>query len=358
MSQQALLKKEPFGSTEGKSVDLYTLTAPTRREVRICTFGGIIQSILTPDRDGRMGNVVLGFNTLDEYVNGNIAFFGCITGRFANRIYDGKFTLDGADHQLPVNSIGCCLHGGLKAFDKQVWEAEEIAVADGVAVRMTYVSPDGEEGFPGTLTTSVTYTLTNLGELRIDYTATTDKPTIVNLTNHTYFNLGGEGSGSIEGHELQLIASRFTPIDASFVPTGDLASVEGTPLDFTKPHKIGARIRDAHPQMALAQGYDHNFVIDRESDDDASLVVFAHAYEPKSGRRLTVLTTEPGVQFYTGNFLNGEIRGSSGRAYRQSDGFALETQHFPDSPNRPEFPTTVLRPGETFTSTTVLRFHL
>jgi len=359
MSQPALLKRESFGSIEGGPVDLYVLSAPSRREVKICTYGGIIQSILTPDRDGRMGNVVLGFNTLDEYINTDPSpFFGCITGRYANRIFEGQFALDGVDYQLPVNSLRCCLHGGLKAFDKQVWDAVEVPAGDGVAVQMSNVSPDGEEGFPGTMKVNVTYTLTSSGELWIDYSATTDKPTIVNLTNHTYFNLGGEGSGSIEGHELQLLAQLFTPIDTSFVPTGELAPVEGTPLDFTRPHKIGARIRDQHPQMTLAQGYDHNFVIDRAADNDGELVVFANVYEPKSGRRLTMLTTEPGVQFYTGNFLNGTISGTSGRAYRQSDGFALETQHYPDSPNRPEFPTTVLRPGETFNSTTVLRFHL
>jgi aldose 1-epimerase len=312
-----------------------------------------------PDRDGNIANVVLGFATLDDYVQWNhLPYFGCITGRYANRIAGGRFTLDGVDYQLAVNNPPNALHGGLRGFDKQVWDVTETDSDDGVAVRLSRISPDREEGYPGTLDVAVTYTLTSVGDLRIDYHATTDRRTVVNLTNHTYYNLAGEGSGSVENHELQLFASRYTPVDVTSIPTGELAAVAGTPFDFTEPARVGARIRENHAQIVNGSGYDHNFVFDRPSPDDTSLIPAANLHDPSSGRRLSLFTTEPGVQFYSGNFLTGAFAGASGRRYRQGDGLALETQHFPDSPNQPDFPSTVLRPGEEFTSTTVMRFHV
>jgi aldose 1-epimerase len=323
--------------------------------VAILSYGGIVQRIDVPDRDGRVDNVVLGFSTVEEYVRDS-PYFGAITGRYANRIAHGRFTLDGVEHQLAVNSGTNALHGGLKGFDKHVWAAEATDAKNGVALRLSRTSPDGEENFPGTMPVEVTYTLTEANELRIDYRATTDKPTIVNVTNHSYFNLAGEGSGSILGHVLQLNASRYTPIDRAGVPTGEIVAVAGTPMDFTQPIAIGARIRDDFPQLRLGFGYDHNYVLDRSDPDDNGLVVAAIAVDPSSGRRLETRTTEPGVQCYSGNFLPGSYAGTSHRIYRQSDGFALETQHFPDSPNKPNFPSTVLRPGETYRSTTVYAF--
>jgi aldose 1-epimerase len=355
--QQPTLTKEPFGSFEGRPVERYTLAISGRIEVVILTYGGIVQSVHVPDRDGNIANVVLGFATLDDYVQWNYQpYFGCIAGRYANRIAGGRFTLDDVTYQLATNNGPNALHGGVRGFDKYVWDASETSSEASVAVRLNRVSPDGEEGYPGTLAVDVTYTLTASGDLLIEYHATTDRPTIVNLTNHTYYNLAGEGSGSIENHELQLFASRYTPVDATSIPTGELAPVAGTPFDFTELTRVGARIREDHPQIANGSGYDHNFVFDRPSLDDVSLIPAAHLHDPSSGRRLTLLTTEPGVQFYSGNFLTGAFAGTSGR-YRQGDGLALETQHFPDSPNQPDFPSTVLRPGEVFTSTTVLRFH-
>lgn len=357
--QQPLLSNETVGSVDGSEVERYSLVAPNRLEVSILTYGGIIQSILAPDRDGRMANVVLGFPTLDDYLSSqNLPYFGCIAGRYANRIAGGRFTLDGEPHQLARNNGGNSLHGGTRGFDKYIWAASNTASDDGVSLSLSRESPHGEENFPGTLRVEVTYSLSAAGDLRIDYRAETDRATIVNLTNHSYFNLAGEGSGSVEGHELQLFASRYTPVNEALIPTGELAPVAGTPLDFTQPTPVGARIRRDHPQLGLAHGYDHNFVLDRPFLDDASLIPAANVHEPRSGRRLTVFTTEPGIQFYSGNFLDGALRGTGGRFYRQGDGLALETQHFPDSPNQPDFPSTVLRPGEEYASTTVLRFHL
>jgi aldose 1-epimerase len=351
------LTSEPFGEVDGEAVERYTLTNSSGMEVAILTYGGIVQSIVVPDRNGQMANVALGFATLDEYVAGN-PYFGCITGRYANRIARGTFTLEGERYFLALNNGSNTLHGGEKGFDKYVWAAEDTTGTDGPAVTLRRTSPDGEEGYPGTLEVAVTYTLTEANELRIEYEATTDAPTIVNLTNHSYFNLAGEGSGSIYDHELQINASTYTPTDATAIPTGELAPVAGTPFDFTQPTAIGARIRDGAEQIVLGRGYDHNFVLDRPSPDDTSMIVAARVSEPTSGRTMEVLTTEPGIQFYSGNFLDGTIVGTSGTPYRQGDGFALETQHYPDSPNQPDWPSTELRPGETYTTTTVYAFSV
>jgi aldose 1-epimerase len=344
-----MLEREPFGSVRGQGVERYTLADEgSGVRARILTYGGIIQSLEVPDRDGVIADITLGFPTVDGYLHS--PFFGSLVGRFANRIAGGRFTLDGVAYQLPINNQPNSLHGGPDAFDKRILEASESAGA--LSLRLH--SPDGEQGYPGAMDVEVTYSLDANG-LRIDYRATCDRATIVNLTNHAYFNLGGEGSGSVEDHLVTLFASRYTPVDATLIPTGPLETVHGTPLDFTTPTTIGARLRDSFEQLQLARGYDHNFVIDRADD---SLVLAARVEHAPSGRVLEALTTEPGVQFYTGNLLNGTLHGSGGRGYRQTDGFTLETQHFPDSPNHAYFPSTVLRPGETFSSSTLFRFSL
>jgi aldose 1-epimerase len=349
------ISKRTWGEVGGTPVDLYTLTNANRMRVRISNYGGIIQSIRVPDRRGRMGNVALGFRDVDDYV-ADSPYFGCITGRYANRIANGRFTLDGVQHQLATNDDKNHLHGGETGFDKRIWDATPVRAGNRVGLRLTYTSPDGEENYPGTLRTTVTYTLTNRNEIRMDYHATTDAATIVNLTNHSYFNLAGEGSGTIAGHRLQLNANRYTPVDETLIPSGELAPVRGTPFDFRRATAIGARIRSRHPQVVIGRGYDHNFVLNRRGADADELVRAARVTEPRRGRVLEILTTEPGIQFYSGNFLDGTLVGTSGRVYRQTDGFALETQHFPDSPNQPNFPSTVLRPGEEYETTTVYRF--
>ena len=350
------IEKKPFGRTGGEAVDLYTLTNSHCMEVSIITYGGIVQSLLVPDSDGRVRNVVLGYDNLKDYVENNSPYFGAIIGRYANRIAGGKFTLDGVTYELPQNNGPNTLHGGTKGFDKRIWGAREVSSSKTVGLELSYTSADGEQGFPGKLEVGVEYTLTEDNALRIDFEATTNKPTVVNLTNHSYFNLGGEGTGTIYDHKLEINANAYTPVDPTLIPTGRIASVEDTPFDFREPMKIGARIRASHPQIVIGHGYDHNFVLNRPGR--AGLVRAARATDPDTGRVLEILTTEPGLQFYSGNFLDGTLVGTGGEVYRQSDGFALETQHFPDSPNQPKFPSTVLRPGERFDSTTVFEFSI
>ena len=350
------IDKEPFGQlTDGTAIDRYRLTNANGMEVEFITYGGTVTAIRTPDRDGKLANVVLGFARLEDYEAKN-PYFGSIVGRYANRIANARFDLEGVTYQLAVNNGPNALHGGEVGFDKRVWTAKETASPDGLAVVLSYRSPDGEEGYPGNLDVQVTYTLTDADEFQIDYQATTDKPTVVNLTSHSYFNLAGEGSGSIEGHELMLNASAYTPVDATLIPTGALDKVAGTPFDFTQPTLLGARLRDGHEQLVRGQGYDHNFVLDKPAPGAMSLA--ARVHEPTSGRMMEIYTTEPGIQLYTGNFLDGTLLGPAGKTYRQGDGFCLETQHFPDSPNKPSFPSTLLKPGETFRSTTMHRFSV
>jgi aldose 1-epimerase len=345
--------RESWGSTPEGGVDRYTLTNAHGMRVRIITYGGIIQSIEVPDRNRETANVALGFGTLQEYLDHPGPYFGAIIGRFGNRIARGQFLLDGSTWQLPLNNGPNSLHGGVTGFDQQIWVASPTQADGEVGLVLTHVSPDGDQGYPGALSVTVTYTLTCDNGIRIDYGATTDAPTVVNLTNHSYFNLAGEGSGDIYDHLLQINAAEYTPVDATLIPTGQIASVAGTSMDFRSPTAIGARIRSSETQLLYGGGYDHNWVLDGPGSGSD---VAARVIEPNSGRTLTVQTTEPGVQFYSGNFLDGTLAGTSGRTYRQGDGFALETQHFPDSPNHANFPSTVLRPGQTYRSTTVLQF--
>lgn len=347
------VKKEKYGTTpDGQQVDLYTLTNSHGIEVQVINFGGIITSIRVPDRDGKVADIALGFDNLEGYLE-NKPYFGAIIGRYANRIANGKFTLDGKEYVLAKNNGTNSLHGGIKGFNKVVWTAEPFHEPQGEGVKLTYLSKDGEEGYPGNLKVKVSYTLTDKNELIIDYEATTDKATPINLTNHSYFNLAGEGNGDVLAHQLQLNAESFTPIDKNLIPTGKIQPVKGTPLDFTQTTAIGARINDPYEQLVIAHGYDHNFVVNRKKD---GLQFAARVHEPKSGRVLEVYTTQPGIQLYTGNFLDGTVVGKHGHAYKQREAFCLETQHYPDSPNHPGFPNTILRPGHAFHSQTVFKF--
>jgi aldose 1-epimerase len=343
-----------WGTTaDGTPVRRYTLKNAHGMQVRILTYGGIIQSLQVPDRRGVGTNVVLGFDNLGDYLTRS-PYFGAIIGRYANRIAEGHFTLDGTTYTLPTNNGPNTLHGGTVGLDKHVWSASSFARDETAGLVLRYTSPDGDMGFPGTLTTEMTYTLNQKNQLRMDYRATTSEATVINLTNHAYFNLAGEGSGDIYSQRLQIHAKRYTPIDETLIPTGQLANVAGTPLDFRSSTAIGKRIRSGNQQLIFGRGYDHNWVLDRSPG--SGLQRAAQAIDPKSGRVLTVTTTEPGLQFYSGNFLDATLVGTSGRMYRQGDAFTLETQHFPDSPNHPNFPSTVLRPGDTFTSSTIYGF--
>lgn len=347
------MKKTAFGKTSGGApVELYTLSNVHGMKVEIMTYGGAVVSLMAPDRHGQFADVVLGMESVAGYQR-QTAFFGALIGRYGNRIGHGQFQLDGETYKLPKNDGDNTLHGGPQGFDKRIWKVHK---AQGAALELTYVSHDGEEGFPGTLTAKVIYTLTARNELKIDYSATTDKDTVVNLTNHSYFNLAGAGGGNILQNQLTLYADRFTPVDAGLIPTGELRAVAGTPFDFTKPTAIGARIGQDDQQLQYAKGYDHNWVINKGNEADGPLTKAAEVYDPASGRVLEVFTTEPGVQFYTGNFLDGTIHGKGGKVYPFRGALCLETQHFPDSPNKPEFPSTELKAGETYNSTTVYRF--
>jgi aldose 1-epimerase len=341
-------QKEFGKAPSGERVELYTLTNSNGVEAAITNFGGIVVSLKVPDRNGKPADVVLGFDSLDGYLKGH-PYFGAIIGRYGNRIAKGAFRLGGVEHSLARNNGENHLHGGIKGFDKVVWKAKR----DGQRLELSYLSKDGEEGYPGNLSVTVSYTLNDNNELRIDYSATTDKSTVVNLTNHSYFNLAGQGEGDILGHNVMIDADRFTPVDKGLIPTGELRRVEGTPFDFRKPHAIGERVGAKDEQLALGNGYDHNFVLNGSA---GSLRLAARVTEPKSGRVMEVLTKEPGVQFYIGNFLDGTIKGKGGKVYQRRYGFCLETQHFPDSPNKPNFPSVVLKPGSRYSTTTVYRF--
>ncbi len=349
----AQVKKESWGKTaDGESVDIYTLKNRNGMEARITNYGGIVVSLTAPDRNKKYEDVVLGLYDLDSYLKGH-PYFGALIGRYGNRIAKGRFKLNGVEYKLAVNNGENHLHGGIKGFDKVVWTASISPSRLGPSITLTYLSKDGEEGYPGNLTSRVVYTLTQRNELRIDYSVSTDKDTVTNLTHHSYFNLAGDGVGDILNHQLTIKADRFTPTDAGSIPTGELRKVVGTPFDFLKATAIGARINDSDEQIKLGNGYDHNYVVNGAS---GVLRMAASVYEPTTGRVMDVLTTEPGIQFYTGNFLDGTLTGKSGKTYQKRTGFCLETQHYPDSPNQPAFPTTTLKKGATYKSTTIYRF--
>ncbi len=350
------MTKSEFGNApDGVRADLYTLTNRDGVEARITNFGGTLVSLKTPDRNGHSADVVLGYDAVSSYVDDKF-YFGSIIGRYANRIALGEFKLGGVTYVLARNNGENHLHGGDKGFNKVVWEAADCSKDGAPALQLDYLSKDGEEGYPGNLKVRVVYTLTGQNELRIDYTASTDRDTVVNLTSHPYFNLAGHGAGNILQHELTLFADRYTPAGPTLIPTGELRRVEGTPFDFRQPATIGARINQADQQLILGQGYDHNWVVNKGSQ--GTLELAARAYEPSSGRVLEVLTTEPGMQFYSGNHLADAIHGKGSRTYSRRGAFCLEPQHFPDSPNHSEFPSTMLKPGERYSSTTVFRFSV
>jgi aldose 1-epimerase len=348
-----------FGTLpDGRSVEAYRLSNAVGAAVEVLTYGAVLRRIELPDRRGRVRDVALGLPRLVDYVERS-PYFGAVVGRFANRIADGRFSLDGVTYQVPLNEPPTSVHGGLEGFDKKLWSPEPIAEDDWLGVRLRYLSPDGEEGYPGNLGVEVTYRLArDRSTLRADYVATTDRPTVVNLTNHSYLNLAGEGSGTVLGHVAEIAASHYLPLDAGLVPTGEIASVAGTPMDFTSPHAIGDRIRAGFHQLVLGRGYDHNYVLDRRGAPAGDLAFAARVSDPGSGRVLEVWTTEPGIDFYTGNLLDGSLVGLGGGTYRQGDGLAIEPEHFSNSPNLPQLPSTVLRPGETYRSATEYRFSV
>src|SRR5438477_517190 len=353
-SQSGSTTKKSFGKTpDGQPADLFVLTNRNGSEVSITNYGGTVVSLKVPDRSGKIADVVLGYDNVEGYAEGK-SYFGAIVGRYGNRIGHAQFVLDGKTYTLAKNNGENSLHGGVNGFNKAVWTAKTLSSKDGQSLELSYLSKDGEEGFPGNLKVTVIYTLTDDNALRIEYSATTDKKTVVNLTNHSYFNLAGQGSGDILGHLLTIEADKFTPVDSGLIPTGELRDVAGTPFDFRKPTAIGARINEDDEQLKLGGGYDHNFVLRRKPGEPISLA--ARVVDPKTGRVLEVWTDQPGVQFYTGNFLDGSVRGKGGIAYTKRSAFCLETQHFPDSPNHPKFPSTVLKPGERYHTTTIYKF--
>ncbi len=350
------ITQESFGKVEGQQIDRYTLTNENGMIVKIITYGGIITELYAPDRNGVYEDVVLGFDSIDGYLSPEYSsvnpFFGAIIGRYGNRIGGARFTLDSVEYVLPANNGPNSLHGGFKGFDKVIWQAEPVKGEKEVSLKLSYLSVDGEAGYPGNLNVEVTYTLNNDNELVIQYNATTDKATVCNLTNHAYFNLSGGKDTSILNHELTIPADYFTEVDSALIPTGRQIPVQATPMDFTTSIPIGARIDEAYPQLIMGGGYDHNWVL---RNDSGAYALAATVYEPISGRILEVYSNEPGIQFYAGNFLNGSFTGK-GRVASKRSGFCLETQHFPDSPNQPSFPSTVLRPGETYSTTTAYKF--
>jgi aldose 1-epimerase len=353
MEGKTTIKKQPFGKTpEGGAADLYTLTNSKGMIAAITNYGGIVVQLRVPDRKGNVADVVLGYDDLDGYLHDK-SYFGALIGRYANRIAQGKFTLEGKTYTLPRNNGENTLHGGLKGFNQALWRATEIQSKHGPALQLEYLSKDGEEGFPGNLSVKVIYTLTDENELQIEYSAVTDKPTVVNLTSHSYFNLAGAGNGDILQHQVMLRADKFTPVGESLIPTGELRSVQGTPMDFRTPTAVGARIGQDDQQLKYGRGYDHTWVL--QSAGSTTPTLAATVYEPGSGRVLEVWTTEPGVQFYTGNFLDG-VKGKGGKIYQRRYALSLETQHFPDSPNHPNFPSTVLKPGERYHTVTIYKF--
>lgn len=341
-----------YGMADGKEVNLYTFTNTNGMTAKITNYGAIVQSLTAPDKNGKYEDVTLGYDKLEDYINDK-SYFGCIVGRFGNRIAKGKFTLDGKEYTLATNNGPNHLHGGIKGFNKVVWDAEVVKGKDFGGLKLTYLSKDGEEGYPGNLNCTVIYTLTDQNELRIEYKATTDKPTPVNLTHHSYFNLSGNGKQNILKQELWINADYYTPVDETLIPTGEIAPVKGTPFDFTKPTAIGARINEKNIQLEYGHGYDHNWVL---NDADGSLKLQASLYDPASGRLMEIYTQEPGLQFYSGNFLDGSITGKYGVKYTRNYCAVLETQHFPDSPNQPDFPSVILKPGQTYHTKTVYKF--
>ncbi|MCC6507784.1 MAG: galactose mutarotase [Pirellulaceae bacterium] len=340
------------------SIQLATLKNSSGMTVKVTNYGAIVTSIVVPDRQGKLADVALGYNRIEDYINAvDKPYFGAIVGRYGNRIAKGKFAIGGETYSLAVNNGENHLHGGVVGLDKVVWSLKPIVVPGAQAVQLSYLAKDKEEGYPGNLQITVTYALNNQNELKVDYLATTDKATPVNLTQHTYFNLKGEGEGDILDHQLMLNANAYTPVDAGSIPTGEIAPVKGTPFDFTTLKPIGRDIDQAHEQLKFGMGFDHNFVINR-APGDASMQLAARVVEPKSGRVLEITTTEPGVQFYCGNFLDGRLKGKSGKAYVKRGGFCLETQHYPDSPNQPKFPSTILEKGKAYSSSTVFKFSV
>ncbi len=346
--------KSGFGSYEGKAADLYTLTNANGMEVEITNYGGIVVSLSVPDKNGNIEDVTLGFDSLSGYLQQGVPYFGAIIGRYGNRIAEGKFTLDGKEYQLAKNDGPNHLHGGVKGFDKVLWDAKEFKSDDAVGVKLKYLSKDMEEGYPGNLSVNVTYTLTNDNELKIDYQANTDKKTVVNLTNHAYFNLSGDLGEKVLDHVVTINADRFLPVSSTLIPTGELRSVKGTPFDFTEPVTIGARIETENQQLGYGKGYDHCWILNGTAGE---MRTAATVHEPESGRFMEVLTVEPAIQFYTGNFLEGNLSGK-GETFQHRSGFCLETQHFPDAPNQPEFPSVELAPGDTYATSSVYKFSV